>query len=59
MTDENKQRPKPQLSAKGKKKAEEKFARQADALRQNLRRRHRQRRGQNEPEPSDTEPNAK
>lgn len=46
MTSQDKQPPAPRLSAKGKKKADEKFARQAAALRANLKRRHQQRRGQ-------------
>ncbi len=46
----------PRRSAKGKKKAEEKFARQAAALRANLKRRHQQRRGQVADEGDDGEP---
>ncbi len=46
MTPQDKRPPAPRLSAKGKKKADEKFARQAAALRANLKRRHQQRRGQ-------------
>ena len=46
MTPEDKKPRGPGTSAKGKKKAEEKFARQAAALRANLKRRRQQRRGQ-------------
>ena len=46
----------PRRSAKGKKKAEEKFARQAAALRSNLKRRHQQRRGQEGDETGDGDP---
>ena len=45
----------PRRSAKGKKKAEEKFARQAASLRANLKRRHEQRRGQDGGEQIDGE----
>ena len=43
----------PALSAKGEKKAQEKYQRQAEALRANLRRRHEQRRGQEDEAPVD------
>lgn len=45
----------PRRSARGQKKAEEKYARQAEALRANLRRRQQQRRGQAD----DTQDNGK
>ena len=41
-------KPQPRRSAKGEKKAAEKFARQAAALRANLKRRHAQRRAQDD-----------
>lgn len=59
MTPEDEQPVAPHTSAKGKKRAEEKFKRQAAALRANLRRRTQQRRGQEGDQPdggeSDTE----
>ena len=56
MTPEDKKPRGPGTSAKGKKKAEEKFARQAAALRSNLKRRHQQRRGQEGDETGDGDP---
>ena len=44
---------KPALSPTGQKKADEKYQRQAEALRANLRRRHQQRRGQDTDAPVD------
>jgi hypothetical protein len=55
VTPEDKKPRGPGTSAKGKKKAEEKFARQAAALRSNLKRRHQQRRGQDGGEQIDGE----
>lgn len=52
MTPEN-EKPAPRTSAKGKKNAAEKYARQAASLRANLRRRNRQRRGQDDTEQGD------
>jgi len=48
--------PGPRASARGNKRAEEKFERQAAALRANLRRRNQQRRGQEDNEQADGEP---
>ena len=52
MSDGPKKRPQPGTTTKGKQKADEKFARQAAALRANLRRRSQQRRGQKSDDPA-------
>jgi len=49
------EKPAPRASAKGKKRAEEKFERQAASLRANLRRRNQQRRGQDDIDQGDGE----
>ena len=58
MTDDPKKRQEPRTSAKGKQRADEKFARQAAALRANLRRRNQQKRGQDSDEPAGGEPDS-
>ena len=58
MTPEDEKPRGPRRSAKGKKKAEEKFARQAAALRANLKRRHQQRRGQGDDAETESDPDS-
>ncbi|MCZ6454370.1 MAG: hypothetical protein O7A62_10025 [Alphaproteobacteria bacterium] len=56
MTPEDEKSPAPRPSARGKKRAEEKFERQAASLRANLHRRRQQRRGQDGDEQDGGEP---
>jgi hypothetical protein len=49
------EKPAPRTSAKGQKRAEEKYDRQAASLRANLRRRNQQRRGQDDNDRGDGE----
>lgn len=58
MTPED-EKPAPRTSAKGAKRAEEKYERQAASLRANLRRRNRQRRSQDDIDRGDGEADSK